>query len=369
MRSIPPAAGAGYGLTGGCMGTGYRAVSSSRTEFTDKISARELAELAADLRVQTLQASQPVKERTWRLINEKVLQPRPDIEIRVYGHYGGECDLSFLRNIPDVRHFSADCLLKATHVEALGNLPGLRSLGVGIFSLEDFSFLGDVPETLDHLYLGATRSKKPDLSILERFTSLSSLSLEAQGKNLSVVGSLASLEKLVLRSVSPPDLAFLRNLPRLWSLDIKLGGIRNLDGLRDLERIRYLELWQVRGLSDLAVISTLTGLQYLYLQSLRNVATLPDCSRLVHLRRVYLETMKGLQSISGVLRAPALEEFIHVCAQNMQPEQYAELLSLPTLRAAAFGFGSDRKNQRMDTMLAEHGIQKYTPAPFEFRVD
>ena len=61
-------------------------------------------------------------------------------------------------------------------------------------------------------------------------------------------------------------------------------------------RLKYLELWQIRGLSDISVVSSLSDLQYLFLQALRNVDGIPDLSRLTRLRKVSGEHAGQLRS-------------------------------------------------------------------------
>ena len=43
-------------------------------------------------------------------------------------------------------------------------------------------------------------------------------------------------------------------LTRLLSLDIKLGGTTNLGLLPRIGRLRYLELWLIRGLADIGPV-------------------------------------------------------------------------------------------------------------------
>jgi hypothetical protein len=143
----------------------------------------------------------------------------------------------------------------------------------------------------------------------------------------------------------------------MWFLEIKLGGIRDLKAIEEMENIKYLELWQVKGLSDINVISSLTGLQYLFLQSLKNISALPSFSRLVKLRRIYLENMKGLNNIGSLQYAPALEEFIHWNAQNMQPEDYIPLLRNPNLKRVAIGLGSAKIDRRFNELCKEFNIE------------
>jgi hypothetical protein len=342
-------------------------LAKDRVNFVKELSEKEIEFIATNHEIKVLQTAELVDSNSWAIINELLLIKRPDLQIRVYGHYSQNFDLSFVQQLTNVRNLAIDCISDASNIEVLGALHNLETLSVGIYSLESFDFLYLLPISLTKLFLGNTKSKKSDLVGLKRFSNLVDLYIDGQQKNIEAIGELQALQKLVLRSVTPKDISFIRKLEKLWSLDIKLGGIKNLNFLEDLSNIKYLELWQIQGLSDISVISSLTGLQYLYLQSLRNVTTLPDMTKLKNLRRVYLETMKGLRDISGLLKAPALEEFAHVCARNMTPEQYQELFTVHTLKKARFGFGSDYKNEKVLELMKANGVEELTWTPFEFR--
>jgi hypothetical protein len=77
------------------------------------------------------------------------------------------------------------------------------------------------------------------------------LYLERQQQGIEVLSELKGREDLTLRSITTEGLDYISTLPRLWSLDIKLGGIRNLSAIAGKESIKYLGLWQIRGLSDM----------------------------------------------------------------------------------------------------------------------
>jgi hypothetical protein len=348
------------------VGLAKKNFSRDRIEFAGSLSEKEIREVVSNTDVRVLQTSAPVDVESWKRINDQLISVRPEIEIRIYGHYSSECDLSLVEYIPDVQNISIDCLMRATNTDSISQLRNLSSLSVGIYNLESFEFLKGVPLSLKKLSIGATKSKKPDLIYLNRFVKLQELYIEGQNKNIDMLGQLSSLKKLVLRSTSPKDISFIRDMNNLWSLDIKLGGIKDLKPLEGLDNIKYLELWQINGLSDISVISSLNGLEFLFLQALRNVVALPDASRLVNLRRVYLETMKGLKDVSGIFKSPSLEEYIHVCAQNMKPAQYAELLKHKTLKKALFGFGSDKKNKEIEDLMRNNGVERYQHEPFVF---
>jgi hypothetical protein len=338
-----------------------------RVEFRESLTPPEIDVLVSNPNLRVLQCASPVQSHTWDLLNQNLFPLRPDVEMRVYGFYSSTCDLSFVRRLSNVRRFSADCLMRATGVEHLSALVQLEELSIDIFNLETFDFLEAIPDGIRALFLGATKSRKPSLDSVGRFRSLQKLYIEGQQNGIDVIGDLQELEDVTLRSISTRDIEYVAKLPRLWSLDIKLGGIESLSAISGKESLKYLELWQIRGLSDISVVSSLSGLQYLFLQSLRNVTGLPDLSKLTKLRRLYLENMKGLRNVDAIQGAPALEEFIHVSAQNIRPEQYRGLLNMTHLREIVVGFGSQRKTKDFEDATIKSGKMKFGNTQFVFQ--
>ncbi len=349
-------------------GVGIRLTDVTRAEFDDSVSVAELRKLAEESRVEVLQCSEPASNATWTLVNDYFSAARPDVEVRVYGHYSTECDLTFARKLTNVRRFAADCLTSATNVEAVAEIPGLEELSLGIFELTDFSVLEHLSPRLTSLSLGATRSKKPTLESLNRFPSLRTVYLEGHSKGIEVLSELSELEDVTLRSITTPDLHYLARLPKLWSLDIKLGGIRGFAGIEGKATIKYLELWQVRGLSDIGVVGTLPGLQNLFLQSLRNVAGFPGLKDSNALRRVVVQNLKGLGDFAALEAAPALEEFILLEGMKQTPDQLLPVLSNPRVRRVSAYFGSERKNKEFERLREECGKAELDVGePFEYQ--
>ncbi len=342
--------------------------SGSRATFRGNPTREEIVELAANPQISVLQTSEPADDYTWDLINNELINLRPDIMLRVYGFYGEVCDLKFVRRLTNARRFSADCIQEATGVENLAYLRQPIELQIGIYCIESFDALADIDaSSLESLSLEATNSKRPSLHHLPRFSGLKALYLEGQQKEIEGITALKQLEDLTLRSISQIDLGLLQCFTHLWSLDIKLGGNSDLSGINGILSLKYLELWQVRGLANLDIVSTLTELQFLFLQSLPNVTQLPDFARLTQLRRVYLENMKGLKDFSPLLTAPTLEEFYHCDARGMKPDDYAGVLKIPTLKRAGAGLGSISKNNEFRAMAAQLGVSEYRSGSFEFR--
>lgn len=338
----------------------------SRIDFDDSIDKRDVDHLALDPRLKVVQMVAPVSARTVGLLNDRLFATRPDVEFRVYGHYSDDCDLRLVRQLANVRRFAADSLMRAKYVETVAELQPLDSLSIGIYELNSFEFLNHVSPSLSRLAIGATRSSKPDLSRLQRFEQLKVLYVEGHSKTVPIIETLANLEDLTLRSVTTPGLDYVRPLKRLWSLDIKLGGIKSLDAIRGMSGIKYLELWQILGLADISVIADLPGLQNLFLQSLARVKGFPDLRRASRLRRIVVENMKGLTDFSALESAPALEEFAHIDAKGKQPTDLLPVLRNRALLRMAAGFGSDKKNQEFAKLRDEHGKGTFNFAPFQY---
>ena len=345
----------------------YRSVDKSRYQIEESLNESELLQIRDNKDIQVLQTSEPLDEISWKLLNDIVFPTRKDITLRVYGSYLQECNLKFTSKLTNVERFSADCLRNVTEVESISYMKNLKQLSIQIYDLESFNFLDSINENLEYLFLGATLSKKPNLTYLKRFKSLKNLYLEGQSKNIDVLLELENIEEITLRSISTSDLSYLTNMKKLWSLDIKLGGIKDFTAIKGMEHIKYLELWQVRGLNDIGFISELEGLQYLFLQSLPQVQELPSFENLKNLRRILIENMKGIKDFSRLKEAVTLEEFIISNALSTDPEELRVLLSLPNLKRAGCGFGSDKKNKYFKEMLKPNNIENNIDFNFEFR--
>lgn len=335
-------------------------------QISKGIREKELEKLASNKKTQSIQFASPLSNSEIDLLEKIVFSKRPDISLRVYGHYGENCDLTFIEKIPSLRKFSADCLMDASGIEIVTELNNLEELGVGIYNLENFDFLENINKNLKELYLQKTKSKKPDISSISRFTELEYLYLEGQQKGIESVKELKKLEKVILRSISTKNLDYLADLKELWSVDIKLGGTQNFDALVTLPKLKYLELWQIRNLSDLSFVSKLNTLQNLFIQSLKQLDKLPDFKNSISLKRIYLENLKGLTNLESLKNAPSLKEFIYVLAENQEPENLIPVLENKSLESVLCKFGSDKKNNRFDQLAKEYNKAEYKSTEFRY---
>lgn len=291
------------------------------------VTEQELVRL--DDRPEVVQFVSALTEADYALLGEW-FKSQAAKTLRAYGSYDGTItDLEFLRHFPTVRSFQADALY-----HSLADIDGLRHLP------DDARFIG----------LGQTK-KRLSLAPLGRFTRLTRLYLEGQTKDIEVVSTLGELRSVTLRSITLPDLSMLTPLTNLRALDLKLGGTKNLSLLPELQALDYLELWQVKGLSDLSPIAKLPRLEYLFLQSLRQVEALPHLGGLPALTRLWIETMKGLTDLSPIRDAPHLRQLAVVDMAHLQPDAFAPLVGHPSLESLRFGLGSKRKNEAVQRLV------------------
>ena len=271
-------------------------------------------------------AYQPLADDEYRRL-AAWLEDYPEMTLRVYSSAAIR-DLEFLRFFPSLQSFAADTLVN------LASLDGLRHL----------------PESLRGLGLGATK-RQLDLRILERFPGLKWLFLEKQHRGIEVLSRFTSLDDLTFRSITLPDLSLLVPLESLRSLDIKLGGTNDLALLPDVGRLRYLELWRIRGFSDASMLGRLPHLRHLFLQTLPQVTHLPDFGEARSLRRIELETMKGIRDLGPIATAPVLEELLLDDMPQLEPEDLRPLVGHRSLRAVTANLGGRRKNAEAGALL------------------
>lgn len=288
-------------------------------------------------RVDTVQFSQPLTERDHRWL-AGWLADHPSTTLRAWGHVP---DLDFLRFYPELLRFSADTFYDGPEsFEGLRHLrPDLHSLGLG------------------------TADKRLSLTPLEHMSGLRRLFLQKQTRDIDVLSRLTSLRSLTLREITLPGLSLLLPLTGLRALDLKLGGTRDLSLLPRIGQLEYVELWMVRGLSDLDPLAEVPTLRYIHLEALKQVTALPaDLSRLTRLDTVFIETMKGLTDLTPLLTASALRRVALVDMRHLEPAQVGVLREHPSLRHLIAGLGSARKNQAVQELVSLPEGQDWDPS-------
>lgn len=308
-------------------------------ELRSPLAPRDLRPL--EPHVSVVQFREPLRDSEYRAVGE-LLSGHPQVNLRAYGDYSKRFpDLDFLR------HFE-----------------GIQGLQIDLPYLQDIGGLAAVLGGLQRFSWGST-DRRFSLEILSQGRGLRELHLEKHSKGIEIVGTLGRLRRLSLRSVPLEDLKPFASLPELRKLEIRLGRLSSISAAAAMDKLQYLELWMVRGLSDLTILSELTSLEYLKLQSLKHVGALPSLRPLTRLRRVVVEDMKGLRDLRPIAEAPNLEELLVIDMPHLPTGCLAPFAGHAALKVASAGLGSLRRNEEAESALP--GVAgEVTLAPFSF---
>jgi hypothetical protein len=319
----------------------WTSANSGFVEVKSPITSRQLAVIDKNKKVGRVQFATKLTQRDHLKLAER-FRHFPEIYLRAYELFGSpESDLDFLQ------HYK-----------------GLKRLSVDLHNLQSVEGIQHIADSLEYFVFGNTK-KKISMEFLARCGCLKGLYLEEHVIGIDAISKLKNLEELTIRSITLPNLDCLASLPKLWSLVIILGGTTNLDALARLKSLKCLELWMVKGLSDLSILSELGPLQNLKLEALKNVTRIPSLRKLRKLRRIRLQLMKGLTDLSPLLEAKSLEDIIVTRAKHLDPKAFTPLLKHPSLKAIGFGLGSNKKNQAVAAMFPH--LRDTIQYPFIYR--
>lgn len=248
-------------------------------------------------------------------------------------------------------------------------LPGVRALRLHAHWMHDCGFLAELSPELEALLLEETDRPKTGIGLLDRFKRLRRLGLHGPCKGYECIQSLTELEQLDLQSVGDDSYDFIRPLLRLRSLRIALAGPRNLFAVAALPELRYLELWMIKRLGDLAALSDCRALRWLELDSMPAHAALPDLSGLRDLTVVVLNSMNGLVDFRGLSRCPHLEVLLFAPSRRpaAAPSSFEPVLASRSLKHVSAGFGSLRLNDQFEALARAAGKSWGKPDMHRYR--
>jgi hypothetical protein len=150
----------------------------------------------------------------------------------------------------------------------------------------------------------------------------------------------------MLRSITLPGLGFLKEIPSLWWLAIKLGGTSNISAITDLN-LKYLELWRIRGFTNLMPLVKIPTIQFVFLETLTHIDSLPSLANLSNLRKISLWDLHNLSNIKSILEAPNLEELEILGLNKVKTREFLRLRDHPTLKRASIFVRREKKSARI----------------------
>lgn len=206
--------------------------------------------------------------------------------------------------------------------------------------------LGLSPEKVTYLAV-YSNNKNADLSLLKDYPNVETLFLNGDFANVDGISLLRSLRRLIVRL--NPDISlnnlYISGLKSLSVYDKLYDGIEGLftDGLE------YLELMEIRKLSDLSFIEGLGGLRKLYLMSLPSVERLPDFGKMPNLYGLKIYELHKLNDIESLTRSAIRYLDLTLAADKLSGTKIADVL-LRMERLERFSGTLDRSYKRDEVL-------------------
>ncbi|WP_164983802.1 hypothetical protein [Cellulomonas endophytica] len=203
-------------------------------------------------------------------------------------------------------------------IDFLVDLPPLHGASITIDRLQDGkAAIGDVgrlahhADTLTSLKISPGR-RTEHLEVLSELPHLRELYVEGDGLLTGrilgrVLQGAPATEHLALERISKVELDLLSSAGRLRALALKLGSVVALDAISDLAALRFVEVWQTRGVTGLQPIVTLPELEVLHLEALPR-ASAEDWSTAASLRHANLFNISLPEGPGTVAQAPELRQ-------------------------------------------------------------
>jgi len=335
---------------------------AERIENPETIDHSAIEEILHSGRTATLQFSQSVYTDTLlNDVNQLCRAFGSRVEVRFYGHYAGEFDAAVLSALPDVRWLSVDCLTTIRNADSLWQLPALERLSFGVYEFDKPDFLSWIPaERLTHLLLGETRKRNMDLAPLGQCKSLRSLFLQGHTRHIDALGEATALGELRLGSIAAKqDLAFVKEIRALKSLELLLGSRTNFNGVSH-PTLETLRLIRVRGLETLGELQRFPSLKQLHIEDQAKLGSISLAD--LQLREMVLFNCKTLCEIEGLAQQTELTSF-RTSRTQLDLEALLDFPWPPAMETVALYSSREKWNKSARKKLDDLGYREFTELP------
>lgn len=247
-----------------------------------------------------------------------------------------------------------------THtLDFLSDFPGLKALAVNVSALKSLEPLSLGTDSLEWLSLGGwMEASKLSCKPVSGCRKLRSLSLARLPKDLEAIEELIGLDELSFLGFTFKSLEVVRPLKNLKRLRIGFCSLPDVVPIGELQMLKALEMLRVRKLEELSPLSAVKSLQYLALGDMKQVERMPDCSQLQSLRRVYLDTMNGITDLTGLTKAPNLDDLI-VVESKIEADVFDPIVAYPQLKRVTVGLASRKATEEIDAKLGQRAIDVF----------
>lgn len=215
--------------------------------------------------------------------------------------------------------------------------------------------LGLKPENVEDLSVYCD-NKSADLSLLADYPNVETLFINGNFADVGDISSLRSLNRLTIRLTSDAELT-----------DVCVHGLKSLSvydrlnyGFEGLitDSVEYLELMEIRKVSDLSFVEKASGLRKLYLMSMPAVERLPDFGKMPNLYGLKIYELHKLNDIESLGRSAIRYLAVSLAADKLSGTRIADaLLHMEHLERASMILdrSSDNRYNVMEKCLKKAG--------------
>jgi len=239
-------------------------------------------------------------------------------------------DLSFLKELPQLRAFKIIDHFGLPYVEPIHYLHELRALDVQTYCKTPIRF--------------------------SEFPQLEDCGLEWRPKCESLF-SCTTLKKLFVNCYKAKDVDSFSNLVNLEWLAILNAPVHNLRGLTPLKRLRYLRLANLRRLTSLAGIEELAALEELNIDTCRAIGSIGEVGSLSRLRKLHVSNANEIESLKPLEKLSGLEWVTFVESTNIRDGDLSPLLRQKNLSRVSFQNRRHYSHRREDFGAAYYGAE------------
>ncbi len=183
--------------------------------------------------------------------------------------------------------------------------------------------LGLKPDNVEDLSVYCD-NKSADLSLLADYPNVETLFINGDFANVDGISALRSLKRLTIRLTSDAELTDVC-VPGLKSLSVYDRLNYGFEGLIT-DSVEYLELMEIRKVSDLSFVEKASGLQKLYLMSMPAVERLPDFGKMPDLYGLKIYELHKLNDIESLERSAIRYLAVSLAADKLSGTRIADTL-------------------------------------------
>ncbi|WP_179020367.1 hypothetical protein [Winogradskyella forsetii] len=242
-------------------------------------------------RIYRFQFKQPPKNGQLEKVISAI-KKRPEIELRFYGDYSE--DLIDWGSLTEIQNLQID-LWETNSLSEISSLRNLKRLGIT-----------------------KNVKSKVSLKILEPLQNLETF-YTSISKDVETISKLPNLEFLSLNEIKMDNLDFLTNLQNLKVLWLSMGSFKDFSGLSKVENLQKLQVHQVRGFDSeiinpiLKDCSQLWALKLDNLKGIKNLDFIPIMTKIKYLS---MEGIKNLDTYAPIKNSKSMET---IAGYNCRP--------------------------------------------------